>query len=267
MPSTAVPTVTTGTRRSRSETNGLVGQRNVQRQQAVDPFGQRSGVQTAGAPTTGHPDRVQQQVVALLREDLLGALDDGREEPPGHPGRDDADGIGSSGGQGGRRRRREVSELTGRLLRPPARVVADTPGSPRSARDTVAGENPDSAATSTMPAGSKVGPDMSISSDPGRSALDASGQQASDEVALQADEHDQRNDDRDERTGGQQFPLIALGARQLRNCRGDRPQVRARREHRAPPAGRSTPTGTGRSPKAAMAGTSSGSSTTKKIFT
>ena len=40
------------------------------------------------------------------------------------------------------------------------RVVADTPGSPRSARDTVAGENPDSAATSTMPAGSNVGPDM-----------------------------------------------------------------------------------------------------------
>ena len=43
-----------------------------------------------------------------------------------------------------------------------SRVVADTPGSPRSARDTVAGENPDSAATSTMPAGSNVGPDMSV---------------------------------------------------------------------------------------------------------
>ena len=41
-------------------------------------------------------------------------------------------------------------------------VLADTPGRPRSARDTVAGENPDNAATSTMPAGSNVGPDMAF---------------------------------------------------------------------------------------------------------
>ena len=66
MPSTAVPTVTTGTRRSRMETHRLVGERHVQREQAVHPLVQRSGVQAAGPAATGGADRVQQQVVALL---------------------------------------------------------------------------------------------------------------------------------------------------------------------------------------------------------
>ena len=85
IPSTAVPTVTTGTRRSRSETHRLVGERDVQGQQPVDPLGQRPGVQTAGPATSGHADRIQQQVVALLGEHLLGALDHRGEEPAGDP--------------------------------------------------------------------------------------------------------------------------------------------------------------------------------------
>ena len=64
-------------------------------------------VSTDARMCPGRTQRIQQQVVALLREHLLGTLDDRREEPPGNPGRDHADRVGPPGGQRRRGRRRE----------------------------------------------------------------------------------------------------------------------------------------------------------------
>ena len=161
MPCTAVPMVTTGTRSSCSEMTD----------------GSASGTFKASSPSTRlasdlvssprarrspvRPNGVEQQVVTLLGRDLLDALDDGGKEPAGHPGRDQPDRIGTTGGQRCRRWRGKYPSCCA-ASSTASRVLADTPGRPRSARDTVAGENPDNAATSTMPAGSNGGPDMAF---------------------------------------------------------------------------------------------------------
>ena len=110
-----------------------VGQRHVQGQQPVDPLGQRPGVDPAGPPAAVHADGIEQQVVALLGEHFLGALDHGGEEPAGDPRRDDADRVGAPGGQGRGRRRREVARAGWPLPRPPAgwsRTPRADPGVP-----------------------------------------------------------------------------------------------------------------------------------------
>ena len=97
-------------------------------------------------------------------------------------------------------------------------------------------------------------------------SLDAAGEQAAHEVALQAEEDDHRHDDRDERAGREQVPALPRVPDELGQPHRERRDVGCRRRRPARPAGRSRPRGTGRSPNAAIAGVSSGSITRKKIL-
>src|SRR5215218_8093395 len=101
------------------------------------------------------------------------------------------------------------------------RVLSLTIGSPRSARDTVAVDTPAACATSsillTAPAAGECR---------SGSPLQATSQQASDEVALQRQEHHERHENRDERAGRQQVPGGASRAAEVGERHGDRRDLR-----------------------------------------
>src|SRR5690606_8438257 len=68
-------------------------------------------------------------------------------------------------------------------------------------------------------------PSVEVPRQPSRadaSALDRPRQQPPDEVPLQRDEDDERDDDRDERPGGEQVPVLAPGPGHLREPGGER---------------------------------------------
>ncbi|NNH53131.1 methylated-DNA--[protein]-cysteine S-methyltransferase [Promicromonospora citrea] len=60
----------------------------------------------------------------------------------------------------------------------------------------------------------------------GGSALDRACQEAADEVPLQRQEHDERDDHRDERTGRQHVPVTTARTRELRDTHRERERVR-----------------------------------------
>src|SRR5690606_18185427 len=55
-----------------------------------------------------------------------------------------------------------------------------------------------------------------------RSALDGAGEKTPHEVLLQGKEHDERDDDRDERAGGEQVPVLPAGPGHLGEAGGER---------------------------------------------
>ncbi len=80
-----------------------------------------------------------------------------------------------------------------------------------------------------------------------RSALDSAAGDAADEVPLEAEEHDDRDDHRDEGRGREELPAATERRREVGQHHRQRMVLRARARGRpAPPAGRSRPTGTGR---------------------
>src|SRR5690606_9930384 len=88
--------------------------------------------------------------------------------------------------------------------------------------------------TAAAPAREEPCRGRTVDSRPYGSAFHAAREQAADEVALQSEEHEQRNHHGDESTRGEPLPLVAPGARQFREpdrerCRG---HVAAREDQR-----------------------------------
>ncbi len=80
-------------------------------------------------------DVVEQQVVPLLAQQLLRAMDDGAEEPPGHVGYDDTDGASLASGEACRVRRGDVLHPRGGSQHPLTRGLGDPRQPAQSARD------------------------------------------------------------------------------------------------------------------------------------
>src|SRR3954454_12154752 len=101
------------------------------------------------------------------------------------------------------------------------RVAALTIGRPRRARETVAVDTPAACATSSI----RLIAQTSRRSRSG-SPLQATGQQATDEVALQGQEHHERHENRHEGAGGQQVPGGAARPAEVGQRHRDRGDLR-----------------------------------------
>src|SRR5665213_3715150 len=95
-------------------------------------------------------------------------------------------------------------------------VASDTLGRPRSARETVAIDTPAARATSSMLVMALIHPQLCHTRTPAFALpLCRSGKETPNEESLQGEEHDERNDDREEGAGGQQVPGLAVGPREV----------------------------------------------------
>ena len=176
------------------------GQRHAQHQKGIDPLAQQLRVQDAAIGLVGTTYVVEQDVVLVLDENLLSTVDERGEEPPAEPGHHNPTvwvrPVGSPAALG-----EGTYPSSAAADRTTSRVAAATPQRTQHRGDRHPGLGGD-----VGDAAHRCAPR------PPPLTLHAPREQSADEVPLQGEEHDDRDDDRDECAGRQQMPVAATVA-------------------------------------------------------